>query len=207
MIDDPRVVAIEIVDCGEPLVDARSAGIRVAAEHSRATSSAATRFWCRESVLELLKAADDSLSEGIDLVLTEAHRPLDLQRTYWETDLQTVKDAHPHLSAEEAAIETAKFVAPPWIVPPHSTGGAVDVILFAGDDELSMGCELNEQCAAMRTAFDDLTKDELRNRQLLVEAMTSVGFVNYGHEWWHYSHGDRYWAFATGAGAAIYAGL
>ena len=207
MIDDARVVAIEIVDCGELLVDTRSEGVRVPAEHPRATSPAKTRFWCRESVLTLLKAADDSLPDGIDLVLTEGHRPLDLQRTYWEADLQNVRDAHPELSAEAAAIETAKYVAPPWIVPPHSTGGAVDVILFAGDDELPMGCELNEQCPAMRTEFDGLTRDELRNRRLLVDTMTSVGFVNYGHEWWHYSYGDRYWAFATGADTAIYTGL
>jgi D-alanyl-D-alanine dipeptidase len=41
---------------------------------------------------------------------------------------------------------------------------------------------------------------------LLVTAMTSVGFVNYAHEWWHYSYGDRYWAYATDS-AAIYDGL
>ncbi|CAN5792512.1 hypothetical protein BH24ACT5_BH24ACT5_22750 [soil metagenome] len=79
--------------------------------------------------------------------------------------------------------------------------------MFDGVDELPMGCELNEQCPAMRTACDDLTRFELRNRRLLVEAMGRVGFVNYGHEWWHYSYGDRYWAFTTGAETAIYDGL
>jgi D-alanyl-D-alanine dipeptidase len=28
--------------------------------------------------------------------------------------------------------------------------------------------------------------------------------VNYPTEWWHWSHGDRYWAFVTGADAAFY---
>jgi len=79
--------------------------------------------------------------------------------------------------------------------------------LFAGTDELPMGCELNEQCPAMRTAFDDLARDEHRNRRLLVDAMTGAGFVNYEHEWWHYSYGDRYWAFTTGADTALYGGL
>lgn len=59
----------------------------------------------------------------------------------------------------------------------------------------------------MQTAFDGLTHDELRNRQLLVDVMTSAGFVNYGHDWWHYSYGDRYWAYATGSDTAIYSGL
>lgn len=207
MIDDHRVVAVGICDCGEPLVDARSAGVRTAVDHPRATSPAETRFRCRESVLALLKLADDALPDGIDLVLTEAHRPLELQRVYWEADLQAVREAHPDLSPEEAAAETAKYVAPPWIVPPHSTGGAVDVILFDGAEELPMGCELNEQCPAMRTDFDDLPRSKLRNRRLLRETMTGVGFVNYGHEWWHYSYGDRYWAYTTGTEPAIYGGL
>ena len=44
------------------------------------------------------------------------------------------------------------------------------------------------------------------NRQLLLSSMRAVGFVNYSHEWWHYSYGDRYWAFRTNAPAAIYGG-
>jgi D-alanyl-D-alanine dipeptidase len=28
--------------------------------------------------------------------------------------------------------------------------------------------------------------------------------VNYPTEWWHWSHGDRYWALLTGAEAALY---
>ena len=31
-----------------------------------------------------------------------------------------------------------------------------------------------------------------------------AGFVNYPTEWWHWSFGDRYWAFVTGHGAARY---
>ena len=127
MIDDPVVLAVVIRDNGEPLVDASQRGIRTAAQHPRVTSPAETRFWCRESVVERLLRADESLPGGTDLVLTEAHRPLDLQRRYWETDLEVVRAANPGLSADEVETETAKYVAPPWITPPHSTGGAVDV--------------------------------------------------------------------------------
>lgn len=207
MIDDPRVLSIEVVESGEPLVDGRESGLRTAFDHPRATSSAPTRFWCRQSVLERLLEANRSLPRNVDLVLTEAHRPLALQRQYWDTDLRTLMKAHPDLSPEAAAIENAKYVAPPWIVPPHTTGGAVDVVLFATDTELLMGCELNEQCEAMRTDYSALSGQNARNRTMLVEAMLAAGFVNYGHEWWHYSFGDRYWAFQTSAEVAIYGGL
>ncbi|SUX54583.1 Uncharacterised protein [Chromobacterium vaccinii] len=37
--------------------------------------------------------------------------------------------------------------------------------------------------------------------------MRDAGFVNYPSEWWHWSHGDRYWAAVTCAPAALYAAV
>lgn len=34
--------------------------------------------------------------------------------------------------------------------------------------------------------------------------MTATGSVNYPGEWWHWSCGDRYWAFITGPHHARY---
>ncbi len=207
LIDAPEVLALNIRECGESLVDVEAAGLRVAAGHARVSSHAETVFWCRESVVERLVTANDSLPSGVDLVLAEGHRPLELQRHFWETNLRKVHNANPAMSEEEAVVETAKYVAPGWIVPPHSTGGAVDVILCRGEVELTMGCELNEHCDAMRTAFPVADSKAKANREILIEAMTEAGFVNYGHEWWHYSYGDRYWALLTGTRTAIYGGL
>ena len=39
---------------------------------------------------------------------------------------------------------------------------------------------------------------------LLADCLGDAGFVNYPTEWWHWSFGDRYWAFVTGHGAARY---
>ena len=205
MIDDPRVVAVEIVECGEPLVDLRKLGLRTAEDHPRATSTAQTRFWSRQSVARRLLQADELLG-STDLVIAEAHRPLAVQTRYWETDLAQAMSNNPALTEEQAKHETAKFVAPPWIVPPHTTGGAVDVILMNGDRELAMGSGLNEQCEAMRTDYLDLDPEHRGNRQLLTTAMEAAGFINYGHEWWHFSYGDRYWAYATDS-KAIYDSL
>ena len=35
-------------------------------------------------------------------------------------------------------------------------------------------------------------------------ALQAVGFVNYPTEYWHWSYGDRYWAYQKGQPAAIY---
>lgn len=42
---------------------------------------------------------------------------------------------------------------------------------------------------------------------VMAKALEEVGLVNYPTEWWHWSYGDRYWAMATGATAAIYGPL
>ena len=46
--------------------------------------------------------------------------------------------------------------------------------------------------------------DARRYREILGQAMDAAGFINYPQEWWHWSHGDRYWAFQTSAEATLY---
>lgn len=42
------------------------------------------------------------------------------------------------------------------------------------------------------------------NRDVLGDALSAAGLVNYPTEWWHWSFGDRYWALGTGAPSAHY---
>jgi hypothetical protein len=41
-------------------------------------------------------------------------------------------------------------------------------------------------------------------RIILCTALDAAGFINYPAEWWHWSYGDRYWAFQGSKPAAIY---
>ena len=74
--------------------------------------------------------------------------------------------------------------------------------------ELDLGCPIDTDPEKSQgrcyTDHPDVTGEALRLRRELVRAMSSAGLVNYPTEWWHYSYGDRYWALATGAGAALY---
>jgi zinc D-Ala-D-Ala dipeptidase len=67
-----------------------------------------------------------------------------------------------------------------------------------------MGSLLNEKGPLMRTDAQGLSEEAKRNRSVLLQAMESAGLVNYPHEWWHFSYGDRYCAYAKGEPAAIY---
>ena len=55
--------------------------------------------------------------------------------------------------------------------------------------------------------FEASVSVEARSNRTVMAKALGVGLVNYPTEWWHWSYGDRYWATATGAPAAIYGPL
>jgi zinc D-Ala-D-Ala dipeptidase len=98
-------------------------------------------------------------------------------------------------------------------LPSHVTGAAVDLTLCQADGrELSLGTPVRPSIVDYPEPPDDpryfeapgVTTDEGVHRQLLGGALSAVGLVNYPPEWWHWSYGDRYWAFVVGRPAARY---
>jgi D-alanyl-D-alanine dipeptidase len=160
-------------------------------------------------VAEKLAAAAAALPSGVALFFEEGHRPLWLQRQYYERYGGRLGLAHPEWDAARLAMETSKYVAPPDLVPPHSTGAAVDLTLCNSEGlELDMGTTSDGSPADYDTlsyTFSPQISDSARQkRALLIESMTQQGFVNYPTEWWHWSYGDRYWAYQTRQPNAIY---
>ena len=108
-------------------------------------------------------------------------------------------------------VAASRYVSPPDIAP-HSAGAAVDLTLAdAHGRELDLGTPMNanpeESGGACYTGFADIGEEARRHRDILGTALSAAGLVNYPTEWWHWSYGDRYWALATGAGAALYGPL
>ncbi|RQS71244.1 dipeptidase [Burkholderia sp. Bp8963] len=100
---------------------------------------------------------------------------------------------------EHALIDLAsRWVAPPD-VGAHPTGAAVDLTLQHVDGSLvDMGGVMNatddESSGTCYTQNAFISREAARHRQIVFDAMTAAGFVNYPSEWWHWSYGDRYWA-------------
>jgi D-alanyl-D-alanine dipeptidase len=88
----------------------------------------------------------------------------------------------------------------------HVTGAAVDLTLCSVDGgELWMGAELHDTDGpACHMAWPHLDREAVANRERLSRALRGAGLVNYPIEWWHWSYGDRYWAYATQAPSARY---
>ncbi|HEY8450679.1 MAG: M15 family metallopeptidase [Micromonosporaceae bacterium] len=204
LLSDPRVPAVAVADCGEPLVDLRDVPRLRMAEPTGDGVGALVR----EGVAERLVAAQDALPAGLRLLVVEGYRSPQRQRTIFDGYREELRRLHPEWTDEWLFVETCKFVSPVDVAP-HCTGGAVDLTLGTDDGvELDLGTPVDATPEASGNAcFTDapgIPPQAREYRRILSRAMTGAGFVNYPTEWWHWSYGDRYWALMTGADAACY---
>lgn len=207
LMSDPKIAAIPVVDCREPLLDVRSREGAFPVDARRRDGSGAFAH-LREGVLRRLADAEAHLPDGVRLLFVEGYRPPTLQREYFQRYADELRAGNPGWDAGRIRNAASRYVSPPEIAP-HSAGAAVDLTLVGADgQELDMGSAVNanpeESDGACYTAADGISPRARANRRLLGDALSAAGLVNYPTEWWHWSYGDRYWALATGADHAIY---
>ncbi len=207
--------ATTVSDNGDPLVPvtpATAPGI-VCVNAYAATGWAGTSdtVWLRSATLEHLHSAAARLPMGLGLAIFDGWR-----------SITTIRSLYDHFYGPGSTLEPG-FLADPdddTIIPPHLTGGAVDVTLTWRGQPLSLGtafddftprahlrsleertCELGEQPHELgeRTCEPDRSL-----RRLLYRVMTNAGFAPFDLEWWHYSWGDQDWSDWTGSSPAIY---
>lgn len=207
LMSDPRVAAVPVRECGEPLVDVRRDGLLLVDER-KWLDAAGSFARLRAGVFDRLRSAQAQLPPGLRLLFVEGYRPPSLQRHYFEKYAAQLRAGQPDWTAEELRTAASRYVSPPEVAP-HSAGAAVDLTL-ADDDgrELDLGTRMNaspeESAGACYTHADNISDEARARRHLLSTALIGAGLVNYPTEWWHWSYGDRYWALLTGAAAAHY---
>ena len=215
LIADPQVLAIPIHENHEPLFDLRLQKDLVFGPSPEIPNNKNYTF-LRKTVYEKLKEAQTHLPKGLQFCIYEGYRSLSLQKMLFEKQYERVKRNHPDWSATQIFLETTKLVSPiinldkSINIPPHSTGGAVDVYLI---DEMGLvvdmgmhpkdGLEDNSGLIAL-TDSKAISAVARHYRQIMSQALRTVGFVNYPTEYWHWSYGDRYWAYMTHKPAALY---
>lgn len=207
LISDPNILQVSIQENGDPLVDLR--GFLEVFVDTRKSKVSHSYFKLRKSVVAKLLEARKYLPGGIFFLVIEGHRPILLQKKYFDKYSGRLRGLHKDWKKERIYQEASKYVAPPELVPPHSTGGAIDLTLVKeGGKELDLGTRVNadpeESNNACYTLAKNISDKAKNNRQLLVHAMSKSGFVNYPTEWWHWSYGDRYWAYQERKPAAFF---
>ena len=200
LIGDPRVTGIDVQECGETLVDLTPIP-RLRIDGRKADE---TRGWhhARAGLADRLAAAAAALPDGVELLIVEAFRSPVRQRGYWDGYRADLRAHYPGLTDPRLYHLASRWVAPPDVAP-HCTGGAVDLTLCDADgNELDLGSPLDatpEQSSGACFTAAAVPREAGANRAVLVAALAGAGLVNYPTEWWHWSYGERYWAFTTGA--------
>jgi len=209
---------VEIQENNEPLVclnHLSSSRIIVQAEYElRGFKTASELQYGRSGVIKQLKLAVKYLPSGFMFKVYDAWRPLELQLEIFNNFLEELKESNAGLSETELVEMCKIFVSLPSSdldrPSPHYSGGSIDLTLVdASSNKLWMGTEFDdftekagttyfENNALVTTELDEIAR---KNRRILFNAMTQVGFSNYPKEWWHYDLGNQFWGKATGNAA------
>lgn len=213
LIADPKVLSIPIHENQECFVNLlKQSDILIGPSPEIPDNKNYT--YVRKTVYEKLKQANSLLPKGIHFCLYEGYRSLELQKMIFEKRYTIVKDKHPDWTSDQLFEDTITLVSPVTNkdgsknIPPHSTGAAIDVYLV--DDEgkaLEMGMHPQDWVDNPTISLTNspiICPEARKIRQLMGEVLTKVGFVNYPTEYWHWSYGDRYWAFIKKQPAAMY---
>lgn len=163
-----------------------------------------------------LNEALQVLPSDYGLVVFDGYRSRETQSGLFLAYSQQIKEKNPNFSEEELYRETRKYVAHPdepsrFEVPPHISGGAVDIGLTdRAGNILDMGTPFDDLTERSATDFFEAPFDrsfgftekqwiDFRvRRRILFHSLVSVGFTNWPHEWWHFDMGNCVWSNVIG---------
>ncbi len=200
---------IKITDNGEALVEIKKYCPKVVVrQYEKGGSARLPDLRVRQSVAKMLNRAQSFLPPGIRLMVRDAWRPVAVQRQLFLNWKSKFRRLYPKWSEKKIESIVSKYAVPPEDKIPsgHLTGGALDVTLcFNAKRRLPMKTKklsFKEQTAT--TSIKKLPESIVKNRRILLGAMTKAGFSNLPREWWHFSYGDYWWAKRTGARSTLY---
>jgi D-alanyl-D-alanine dipeptidase len=185
------------------------------AYHKQNIPGSIPQIFIRKFLFQKLLESLESLLPDYGFVIFDGYRSIELQRGLYQSIRNSLKLKFPHLSEKELALETKKFVAHPdepgyFEVPPHLSGGAIDIGLICQGKILDMGAPFDDLTEKASTDFFEKNFDPSygidekswidfrKNRRLLFHSLTSVGFTNWKHEWWHFDIGNCVWSQELG---------
>jgi D-alanyl-D-alanine dipeptidase len=130
-----------------------------------------------------------------------------VQRQIYDDYRAELAVLNPGIPDGEAHVLASRFVSPVDVAP-HVAGAAVDLTLIGEHGPFDLGTPIDATPEQSNGAcfFDaaNISREARTNRALLADVLTAAGLVNYPTEWWHWSFGDRYWAFTEQQSHAIY---
>ncbi len=162
----------------------------------------------RKSVYEKLKTAQMCLQNKyprFSFLLTYGYRSLEIQTERFLERLSNCSKKY-FPNSRDLYEEVHRSIAVPTVAG-HPTGGAIDITIL--DTQMNAVLDFGTKQYNYNTkdyyVFSSyISKKAKNNRMLLRSVMIDVGFAPFDGEWWHFSYGDREWAYYYKKTHAIY---
>lgn len=148
------------------------------------------------TVLEKLTRVAEKLPDNLFLQVDSGYRTSKTQQDLWNTRFTQFKDKNPSQTDQEIYDQVNKLVHDPKDrVPPHTTGGAIDIsFIDKSGKELNLSEPYTKYYDEPQLKSNNITVHAQDQRLLLSSLMLSEQFAPNDKEYWHFSHGDKAWA-------------
>src|SRR3989338_4675362 len=205
-----NLLSIDVIDNKEPLVPLTKTSILFGYKPAMSDMKKfGKNILVRRKVAEMLEQAQNLLkrnNKGISLFVTYGYRNLSVQKKNFKEIFSKIalNDFYPN--PIDLYEKVHQNIAVPTVAG-HPTGGAVDIIIVNSNTKkvIDFGSEQYDFLSKKSFAFSpEISKKSINNRMLSRKIMMQVGFAPYDAEWWHFSYGDREWAFYCKKPYALY---
>jgi D-alanyl-D-alanine dipeptidase len=187
---------IAVAEDNSPLISLKKAECDLVFEPSVIESY---RYLVREAVFEKVGRIGLHLNrEEKKLVIRSAWRSFAHQRLIWDKRVERLQRENPEVHHKEIIRMAAYFIAPET-KSMHSTGGAVDALIYDVKNDCVMDFGTNDGLKIHLSrrcypAHPDLTSEAKKNRRLLIDLFEDQGFTCDLMEFWHFDYGNLIWA-------------
>lgn len=211
MVKYRDLLTIEARECDEPLVPLDNIPNEYLSIMSDMKKLFGNKIIVRKSVYDRLIKAQFILKDNnknYSLFVTYGYRTPEIQTKRFLKRLKTISTQF-YPSALDLYEAIHRSVAVPTVAG-HPTGGAVDIYIIDTSTNLSLdfGSEIYDYSTKKYYVFSqDISNKQKMNRDLLRSLMMKVGFAPYDGEWWHYSYGDKEWAFYYKKKSSLYSAM
>lgn len=195
---------IKVKECGEPLIVLSNIKNGYQSEFNDMENILGKKILLRQTAVKKLILAQKLLKKMKpfwQFLVTYGYRSNEVQKKYFNRALKKLRLEYQNKNLLYEAIH--RQIAIPEVAG-HPTGGAVDLTII-NNKQINMGTKIydfNNKDIYTFTPFIPLKAK--KNRLLLRAVMLKAGFAPFDGEWWHFSFGDKEWAFYYKKSAAIY---
>ncbi len=166
-------------------------------------------FLLRQTVVKKLKQVNQQLqliNPEYSIQVQSGFRDMSKQISMFKQQLNLISQKRFYPNPIELYEKVHQYIAVPSVAG-HPTGGAVDLLIIDKNTNqpIDFGSDyLNFNDPNIKYFSKSINNQAKENRKILRQLMMQNEFAPFDGEWWHFSYGDREWAFYYKKPYAIY---